>query len=77
MGIDNSEITFVSSIALRKAKIVYNFGLVPILAFLSAKGLILQDPVVQTIVSLMSLLRGQLAKCFTTYLLNTCTPIFL
>ena len=34
-------------------------------------------PVVQSIVSLMSSLRGQLVKCFMTFLPNNYTDIFL
>ena len=33
--------------------------------------MIIQGPVVQSIISLTSLLRGQLVKCYTTLLLNT------
>ena len=37
----------------------------------STKEVTVQGPVVQSIVSLTSLLRGQLVKCFTTLLRNT------
>ena len=40
---------------------------------MSDKNGAFQGPVVQNIVSLMSLLRGQIVKCSTTLLLNTLT----
>ena len=44
-----------------------------VLIFLAEKR---QGPVVQSIVSLTSFLRGQLVKCFTTLLLHVCTLMF-